>query len=130
MSRPAAHSLFALLTAALLAVGCSPAAGPGVVAGEGGGGAWRVVAGQGTAGAALQYPAAVAVDATGHLYVADSRANRIQKLSPDGGLIGQWGSGGSGPGEFDRPAGVAVDAAGNLYVADTFRHRVQKLSPA
>ena len=65
MKRPVAHSLFVLLTAALLVVGCSPAAGSGAVTAEAEGGTWRVLAGQGTAGAALQYPAAVALDASG-----------------------------------------------------------------
>src|SRR5262249_32684768 len=130
MKRPVARCLFVLFIAALLVVGCSPAAGSGAGAVEVEGGTWRVVAGQGTVGAALQYPAAVALDVTGNLYVADSRSNRIQKLSPDGVSVGAWGTGGTGGGQFDRPSGVAVDGEGNVYVADTFRHRIQKLSPA
>ena len=128
IKRPVAHCLFVLLAAALLGVGCGPRTGSGAVSAEAGGGTWRVVAGQGTAGAALQYPAAVALDASGDLYVTDSRSNRIHRLSPDGVVLGLWGSGGPGPGQFDRPSGVAVDAEGNVYVADTFRHRIQKLS--
>jgi hypothetical protein len=38
----------------------------------------------------------------------------------------QWGSTGSGDGEFDNPYGVAVAASGNFYVADSDNHRIQK----
>src|SRR5688572_10505177 len=88
MKRPVAHRLVLLLTAALLVVGCRPAAGSGAVTAEAEAGTWRVLAGQGTAGTALQYPAALALDPTGDVYVADSRSNRIQKLSPAGESIG------------------------------------------
>jgi DNA-binding beta-propeller fold protein YncE len=72
----------------------------------------------------------VAVDGQGNLYVADMSNHRIQKLSPAGEPLAQWGSQGRGPGQFDHPVGVAVDGQGNLYVADAWNHRVQKLSPA
>lgn len=37
----------------------------------------------------------------------------------------QWGSKGTGPGQFDLPHGVAVDARGRAYVADRNNARVQ-----
>ena len=40
----------------------------------------------------------------------------------------QWGSLGSGNGQFNDPAGVAVDASGNVYVADTGNNRIQKFN--
>ena len=40
----------------------------------------------------------------------------------------QWGSLGSGDGQFREPAGVATDAAGDVYVADAGNARVQKFT--
>ena len=38
----------------------------------------------------------------------------------------QWGSPGSGSGQFLNPFGMAVDSSDNVYVADQSNHRVQK----
>jgi sugar lactone lactonase YvrE len=40
----------------------------------------------------------------------------------------QWGSLGSGDGQFREPAGVATDAAGDVYVADAANARIQKFT--
>ena len=40
----------------------------------------------------------------------------------------QWGSPGSGKGQFSEPFGVATDAAGNVYVADRYNWRIQKFT--
>ena len=40
----------------------------------------------------------------------------------------QWGSLGSGNGQFNYPDGVAVDGTGNLYVADANNNRIQKFT--
>src|SRR5438046_2987476 len=42
--------------------------------------------------------------------------------------VSQWGSLGSGNGQFYYPAAVAMDVAGNVYVADGWNHRVQKFT--
>jgi hypothetical protein len=42
----------------------------------------------------------------------------------------QWGSAGSGDGQFNGPWGVAVDASGNVYVADSGNSRIEKFGPA
>ena len=42
--------------------------------------------------------------------------------------VTQWGTFGSGNGQFDVPAGVATDAAGNVYVADLDNDRIQKFA--
>ena len=55
----------------------------------------------------------------------DTFNHRIQEFTSSGNYITQWGSEGSGPGQFYYPAGVAVDATGHIYVADTDNDRIQ-----
>ena len=55
----------------------------------------------------LSYPAAIAVDAGGNVFIAES--DRIRELSPGGGLITAA--------VLSSSAGLALDAAGNLYAA-------------
>ena len=42
----------------------------------------------------------------------------------------QWGTNGSGDGEFNGAFGVATDAVGNVYVSDPNNFRVQKFTGA
>lgn len=64
--------------------------------------------------------------------MADTGNNRIQKLSPRGQPLVEWGHAlvfttvGFMP--FRAPRAVAVDPAGSVYVADTGRNRIVKLS--
>ncbi len=51
--------------------------------------------------------------------------DRIQKLSPNGKFIMQWGGHGSDPGQFLRPQHIEFDADGLLWVADACNHRIQ-----
>lgn len=79
----------------------------------------------------LAYPNGVEVSADGSLvYVSDSGKARVVVLTSSGAGVLQFGSYGTGPGQFRLPCDVAVDAAGNIFVADTMNHRVQKFSPA
>ena len=68
--------------------------------------------------------AIVAIAAVGYLIIPHSHA------PPPGGPLAQWGTKGSGPGQFTEPVSVAVDTKGNVYVADTDNGRIQKLSPS
>jgi glucose/arabinose dehydrogenase len=86
------------------------------------------------AGAAASFntPSAVALDAAGNLYVADTGNNRVRKVTPEGVVTTLAGDGAAGFREgpaaqarFDAPVGVAVDKEGSVYVADTYNDRVR-----
>jgi len=68
----------------------------------------------------------VAVDAGGNIYVPDWINNLIRKFDSNGTYLIQWGSYGSGNGQFNGPSWVAVDSSGNIYVVDTNNSRIQK----
>ena len=78
----------------------------------------------------LDQPRAVAVDAQGNVYVANTGNNRIEVFGPDGKPLRSIGSFGSGDGQLNEPRGVAVDAQGNVYVADTWNARIAKFDPS
>src|SRR6267143_1721699 len=44
--------------------------------------------------------------------------------------LSQFGSVGSGNGQFNNPSGIAFDSSGNIYVTDQTNHRVQKFNSA
>jgi len=71
----------------------------------------------------------VATDAAGNVYVVDTGNSRIQKFTNDGTYLTQWGSQGSGDGQFYYPNSVAIDAAGNVYVSEQENNRIQKFAP-
>jgi len=76
-------------------------------------------------------PTAVAVAGDGSFYVSDGyRNSRVIKFSADGKFLFQWGTKGSGPGQFDLPHWVALDAAGRVYVADRENQRIQVFDSA
>lgn len=71
-------------------------------------------------------PTDIAILSDGSFYVSDGYRNtRVVKFSADGHYQFEWGSKGSGPGEFVLPHGIAVDALGRLYVCDRTNSRVQ-----
>jgi len=82
--------------------------------------------------AQLAYPAGLAFDSGGSLYIADSSNNRVRKVT--GGVIstvlGTGDPGATLPNQLNLPTSVAIDAAGNLDVADSGNQRIQQLTPA
>jgi len=88
--------------------------------------------------AALADPRAIALDANGNLYIADTNNERIRKVYPDGsiatiagfGLPGYSGDGGPATSALlSAPHGIAVDGSGNVYVADTENNVIRLLTP-
>jgi len=59
------------------------------------------------------------------VYVVEHTNHRIQVFTDTGGPLGQWGTVGTGPGQFLNPIGIAVDDLGNVFVADTNNSRIQ-----
>ena len=65
-------------------------------------------------------------DADGNYYVSEyGEYDRIQKFTPDGKFMLQWGGHGTEPGQFLRPQHLEFDADGLLWVADACNHRIQ-----
>ena len=53
---------------------------------------------------------------------------RLSKPSGSHVFLFQWGSHGSGSGQFNYPYGIAVDGTGNVFVQEYFNHRIQKFN--
>ncbi len=65
-------------------------------------------------------------DSDGNFYVAEyGEYDRIQKFSPSGQFLLQWGGHGSEPGQFVRPQNLAIDEKDQIWVADACNHRIQ-----
>ena len=116
---------------------------------DAGTGVITTVAGTGVAGfsgdegpgtsARVQYPQGIAVDADGHLFIADHTNCRIRRVAAGTGVIttvagnGMQGfSGDGGPAtsaQLAFPNGVAVDnVGGHLFIADYSNHRIRRVA--
>ena len=71
----------------------------------------------------------LAVGRNGKIYVSDTQNHCIKVIdSLTSNLLEQWGTQGSGQGEFELPTGIAVDdITGNVYVCDAGNYRIQQL---
>jgi sugar lactone lactonase YvrE len=112
-------------------------------------GALTTYAGTGTPGntgdggpatqAELAFPAGLAVDATGNLFIADSNNNRIRRVDTSGNITTVAGSGDtffggfSGDGgpatsaQLNVPSSVAVDGNDDLFITDTDNGLVRRV---
>ncbi|HEY3240280.1 MAG TPA: NHL repeat-containing protein, partial [Acidimicrobiia bacterium] len=76
---------------------------------------------------AAMYPSGLEHDAPqSRIVVADTGRDRIIFYSPTGVKQGEFGTHGSGNGQFSSPRDVAIDGQSNIYVADASNNRVQK----
>jgi uncharacterized protein (TIGR03437 family) len=87
--------------------------------------------------AQLEYPAGIAIDVTGNVYVADRDAAVVRRISSNGtistfagtGTAGYSGDGGpAASAQLNGPLGLALDSNGNLFVADTGNNVVREIS--
>lgn len=63
----------------------------------------------------------------GHLFISDGYRNaRVLEYSADGKKLNEWGSAGTGPGQFRLPHSIEMGPDGTLYVADRENGRVQR----
>ncbi|HEY1793343.1 MAG TPA: hypothetical protein VGG34_10530 [Opitutaceae bacterium] len=108
-------------------------------------GTFSTFAGSGSAGSAdgtgtaatFYQPGALAVDANGTIYLADSANNTIRKITAEGlvstfaGTAGvRGGADGTGAAaQFSNPGGIAVDGNGFVYVSDTENNTIRKITP-
>ena len=86
--------------------------------------------------AALNFPAAVAVDSFGNIYIADTANHRVRKVTAGNmstvagntniGFVADNVLATSTP--LFAPRGIAVDSLGNFYIADSLNHRIRKVS--
>ena len=88
--------------------------------------------------ARFSFPAGVAVDAAGNVYVVDTNNSTIREITSDGvvttlaGAAGVTGSadGAGSAARFRFPTGAAVDREGNVYVADRTNSILRKVTAA
>jgi len=91
--------------------------------------------------ALLSGPSALALDAAGDLYIADTGNNVVRQVSSSAqtiftvagaagtGAVGYTGDGGAATlATLNEPAGVAVDGSDNLYILDSLNSVVREVS--
>jgi uncharacterized protein (TIGR03437 family) len=85
----------------------------------------------------LKFPAGVAFDSAGNMYIADSFNSRVRKVDKNGVITtfagtGDFGFSGDGGAPtqavINRPYSLVFDPAGNLYIADTYNDSIRKIT--
>jgi DNA-binding beta-propeller fold protein YncE len=81
----------------------------------------------GTGKGQLAEPDGIAI-AGGEIYVVDSGNDRIEMLNEKGEWVTQWGSLGTGAGQFKIPLAIAVSPTNKVWVGDSINRRVEEFS--
>jgi large repetitive protein len=86
-----------------------------------------------TGGVTLNGNQSVVADVLGNLYVADTNANVVYKISGSSAVVyAGGGSGGDGgpatSASLNQPTGLALDGAGNVYIAEAGSESIREVS--
>ena len=89
------------------------------------------------ASAQFGFPAGIAIDNQGNLFVADYFNSKIRKITPSGVVSTFAGNGAQGDADgqganaqFNLPSGIAIDNQDNLFVADAGNNKIRKITPS
>ena len=74
------------------------------------------------------WPAGMAVDSRGTVYVSDGWLNRVSVFDKDGNLLCCWDAVQDGDGGPNGISSIAIDAEDTLYITDGRSHQVRKFS--
>ncbi len=75
----------------------------------------------------LRFPQAIARGYDGRFYVGDVFSHKVQVFNAFGQFMSQWGSEGTGAGQFQSIGGIAISTAGSVYVADS-NNRIERFT--
>ncbi|MBI1314100.1 6-bladed beta-propeller [bacterium] len=71
-------------------------------------------------------PTDIAFAPNGDVYVTDGYGNnRVVRFDRQGKRLSEWGTAGTGPGEFDLPHSIVIDAEQRILVGDRENDRIQ-----
>jgi len=74
----------------------------------------------------FRQPTDVAWDSKGNIYITDGYVDsRVAKYDRNGDWVKQWGTKGSGAGQFNTPHSIVIDRDDHVYVGDRGNRRVQ-----
>lgn len=74
----------------------------------------------------FDYACFMTIAANGNILVADETVNNVQTFTPAGAAVSQFGSYGSGNGQFSSPNGMVIDpGTGHILVVDSGNDRIQ-----
>ena len=75
----------------------------------------------------MMWPTSVVLDGDENLYLADEYFNKVTKYDREGNPITEWGTKGSGDGQFNQPSGLLIQDQ-LIYLVDSRNNRIQMYS--
>lgn len=70
----------------------------------------------------IGFPLAMALDDSGKLWATNITSHLVNRFTPQGNLLLQFGSG------FSLPSGIGLDNSGNIWVSDRMHHKIKKFN--